>query len=69
MVYVVLFTYPHVGANVRRYGLALLIGPNCVAIYLKIWTESVLRNVVLNKKTGRWIMSRNSITELLNVFF
>jgi hypothetical protein len=39
----------HVGANVRRYGLALPIGPNCVTINLKTETEFSLRNVVLNK--------------------
>jgi hypothetical protein len=47
--------------NGIRERLALSIGPNWIGFYLRIEIESSLWNVVFNKKTGRWIMSKRSI--------
>jgi hypothetical protein len=35
--------------------------PGTYGFYLRMETEFSLRNVVLNEKTGRWIMSKKSI--------
>jgi hypothetical protein len=48
--------------------LMLSTGPNRVGFYLRTETESSLRNVVFNKKTGRWIMSKRSIIVEINSY-
>jgi hypothetical protein len=50
-----------VGTGVRRWELVISIGPNWVGFCLTTETESNLRNAVLHRKTGRWIMPEKSI--------